>query len=60
MKQARLQETFLRGKQVFDGRLLQVHRDVVALSDGHEEVREIMRHPGASVIIPDLGDGRRR
>ncbi|MFH1734891.1 MAG: NUDIX hydrolase [bacterium] len=38
--------------------MLQVHRDVVALSDGHEEVREIMRHPGASVIIPDLGDGR--
>jgi len=58
MQDPRLQETFVRGKLVYDGVLLKVFRDIVTLSDGHEEVREVMRHPGASIIIPDLGNGR--
>ncbi|MCX6639488.1 MAG: NUDIX hydrolase [bacterium] len=53
-----LTEKFVRGELVFEGRLLKVHRDVVQLPDGHEEVREVMRHPGAAVVIPYLDDGR--
>lgn len=50
-------EKFLRGKRVYDGKLLKVHRDVIAMPDGHEEVREVIRHTGAAVIVPHLGDG---
>jgi len=51
-------EKFLRGEIVFDGKLLEVHRDIVAMPDGHEEVREVIRHSGAAVIIPSLGDDK--
>ncbi|MFH1862245.1 MAG: NUDIX hydrolase [bacterium] len=51
-------EKFLHGEQVFDGKLLKVYRDVVAMSDHHEEIREVIRHPGASVIVPRLANGR--
>lgn len=51
-------ETFLRGDCVFDGKLLKVYRDVIATPDGCEEIREIIRHPGAAVIVPQLDDGR--
>ncbi len=53
-----LTEKFIRGEQVFAGKLLNVFRDVVTKPDGHEEVREVMRHPGAAVIIPHLGNNR--
>lgn len=53
-----LTEKRRRGEKVFNGRLLQVHLDVVALPDGVEEVREVIRHPGAAVVVPHLGDGK--
>lgn len=53
-----LKETFLSGDRVYDGKLLKVHRDVVAMSGGREEIREVIRHPGAAVIVPQLDDGR--
>ena len=53
-----LRETFLSGQRVFDGKLLKVHRDVVRLLNGHEEVREVLRHPGAAVVVPHLGQNR--
>lgn len=53
-----LTEKFVRGEKVYDGKLLQVHRDIVALPDGSEEVREVIRHPGAAVVVPHLGHGR--
>jgi len=51
-------ETFLSGQRVYDGKLLKVHRDVVRLTDGKEEVREVLRHPGAAVVVPHLGQNR--
>jgi ADP-ribose pyrophosphatase len=53
-----LTEILKSSRLVYDGKLLQVHRDVVSLEGGNEEIREVLRHPGASVVAPYLGDGR--
>ena len=47
-----LKETRLSSRKVFDGVLLKVYRDTVRLPDGREAVREVVRHPGAVVIVP--------
>jgi ADP-ribose pyrophosphatase len=53
-----LEETRLGGAQVFDGALLDVHRDTVRLPDGTSAIREYIVHPGAVLIVPVLADGR--
>ncbi len=53
-----LKETFVSGEQVFNGALLDVRRDVVALPDGSHATREYVVHPGAVVVVPLLDDGR--
>jgi ADP-ribose pyrophosphatase len=53
-----LTEHFVSGEQVFDGKLLKVHRDRVRLPDGSEGTREYIRHPGAVAIVPLFDDGR--
>src|SRR5512146_403223 len=53
-----LTEQRLRGEEVFAGKLLRVHRDVVRLPDGSEGVREYIRHPGAVAIVALFDDGR--
>jgi len=55
---ADLTEHPLHSEQMFGGKLLDVRRDRVRLPDGHEALREYVRHPGAVVIIPLLADGR--
>lgn len=52
-----LTERFVSGEQVFSGRLLQVHRDVVRLPDGSTGTREYIRHPGAVLALPIFDDG---
>ena len=42
---------------VYDGALLKVRRDEVRLPDGRVGIREHIRHPGASVVIPILPSG---
>lgn len=54
---AHLREHCLSTESVFDGKLLKVFRDKVALPDGSEAVREYIKHPGAVVIIPCLDNG---
>lgn len=56
--ESHLLERFVRGEQVFKGRLLDVRRDVVLLPDGLETTREYVVHPGAVVVVPMLDDGR--
>ncbi|RJP75398.1 MAG: NUDIX hydrolase [Candidatus Zixiibacteriota bacterium] len=56
--QVDLNEELSGSERVYDGKLLQVYRDVVRLADGHEEIREVIRHPGAAVVVPYLGGGR--
>jgi len=51
-------EETLSSEQVFDGCLLKVFSDRVRVPDGHETVREYVRHPGAVVIIAVLDNGK--
>ncbi|MFZ1934427.1 MAG: NUDIX hydrolase [Thermoguttaceae bacterium] len=43
---------------LFQGRRFRVERAVQVTPDGVEHVREVVRHPGAVVILPLLQDGR--
>lgn len=53
-----LEEIQLDSVPVYDGVLLKVRRDRVALPDGNESVREYICHPGAVVVLAVLPDGR--
>jgi len=55
---AHLLERFVQGQQVFNGRLLDVRCDTVAMPDGRHATREYVVHPGAVVVVPILDDGR--
>jgi ADP-ribose pyrophosphatase len=43
---------------LFEGRRFRVERRVETGPDGREHLRDIVRHPGAAVILPLLDDGR--
>ncbi len=45
-------------QELLRGNFLHVFRDTVRLPDGREASREYVRHPGAVMIIAQLGDGR--
>ncbi len=51
-------ELKVSGRRVWDGRLLAVDVDRVRLADGTEAVREVVRHPGAVVVVPVDREGR--
>ena len=53
-----LTEHRVSGERVYDGALLKVHRDHVALPDGSRGIREYIRHPGAVAVIALFDDGR--
>lgn len=53
-----LTEKQLTSETVFQGKLLHVLRDTVALPDGKPAVREYISHPGAVVIIALGDDGK--
>ncbi len=42
----------LASERVYDGRLLKIDRDRVLLPNGRETTLEMVRHPGASAIVP--------
>lgn len=46
----KLTETKLSGKDVFNGRILHVIHDEVALEDGTTAMREVVRHPGGVCV----------
>jgi len=52
-----LRETGISSEAVYSGALLVVRRDRVRLPDGRESVREYIRHPGASAVVPIHGNG---
>jgi len=52
-----LTEKQVSSQQVFDGTLLKVYRDAVALPDGSPGTREYIKHPGAVAIVPLFDDG---
>ncbi|MGC1175412.1 NUDIX domain-containing protein [Polaromonas sp.] len=53
-----LREHKLSSQELLRGRFLHAFRDTVRLPDGREALREYVRHPGAVMIIAQLGDGR--
>ena len=52
-----LVETKRSGKSVYDGSLLHVICDTVTLPNGKTAIREWIKHPGASAVVPFLPDG---
>ena len=51
-EEKRLSEKTLSSEDIFDGVILHVKRDMVALSNGSTTVREVIRHIGAVCVIP--------
>jgi ADP-ribose pyrophosphatase len=56
--EARLKETFVSSEEIFKGKVIDVQVDSVRLPDGNMAKREVVRHPGAVVILSltDKGD----
>lgn len=44
------------GRRVYSGRVINLDVDVVEFPDGNTGELEIFRHPGASAVVPFLGD----
>ncbi len=57
MDDGRLREERLDGEVVYDGRIVRLEVDHVRLANGHETVREVIRHSGAVVVLPLHADG---
>jgi len=53
-----LQEETISTERIYSGRIVKLDVDRVRLPAGTESTREVVRHPGASVVLPLLGDGR--
>jgi len=53
-----VQEKTLNAKTIYDGRILRLEVQDVALEDGRVAFREIVRHRGASAVLARLPDGR--
>jgi len=43
---------------LFQGKIFRVERTVQVTPDGTEHIRQVVRHPGAVVVLPLLDDGR--
>lgn len=53
----KLREETLSTEAVFEGQLLHVFRDEAKLPDGSVSIREWIRHPGASAVLPVFDNG---
>ena len=51
-------ETTLTSKNLFTGKVLTLTLDTVALDNGSEASREVIRHKGACCVIPLTDDGK--
>ena len=58
MEENRLREIQVETEDIFDGVILNVKRDQVRLPNGHQSVREVIRHVGAVCVVPVTEDGR--
>lgn len=58
MSDSHLVEVKLHSEQMLKGDFLDVRRDIVRLPDGSEASREYVIHPGAVMIVAQLGDGQ--
>lgn len=53
-----LAETKTGSEEIFDGVILHVFKDTVALPNGNPATREVIRHVGAVGVIPVTDDGK--
>ena len=44
-------ENTIKSELIYSGQLLELRRDIISTTSG-KSFREVIRHPGASVIIP--------
>ena len=58
MEEKKLREVQIESENIFDGVILDVKRDQVRLPNGHQSVREVIRHVGAVCIVPVTEDGK--
>ena len=58
MEEAKLREIQTDSENIFSGVILNVKRDQVRLPNGHQSVREVIRHVGAVCVVPVTDDGR--
>lgn len=54
---ASLTEETLTSTLLYDGRVVHLYRDTVRLPNGHETIREVIRHVGAVCVLPLFDDG---
>ena len=54
---SQLRETFLSGEEIYPGKIIRVEKWQVALPNGDTAMREIVKHNGASAIVPIDGAG---
>jgi ADP-ribose pyrophosphatase len=52
------EEKLLSSEQIYSGKVLKLNLDTVALPNGRTTKLEILRHPGASAVVPLKDDGR--
>jgi len=57
MKDTHLREEKIDGTTVFEGRIVRLEVDRVRLANGGESRREVVRHPGAVLLVPITRDG---
>lgn len=50
--EARLKEELISTQEIFKGRIIKVQVDTVRLPDGNTAQREVVKHPGAVVVLP--------
>ena len=53
-----LNEVKTDSQEIFDGVILHVFKDTVALPNGNEATREVIRHIGAVGVVPVTDDGK--
>lgn len=58
MEEKKLREVQISTEDIFDGVILHVKRDQVRLPNGHESIREVIRHVGAVCVVPVTDDGK--
>ncbi len=51
------EEKILSTKQIYSGKVLKLDLDTIALPNGRTTELEILRHPGASAVVPLKEDG---
>lgn len=50
-------ERLIEGRQIYDGRVVNLYVDKVQLEDGYTYERELIHHPGAVAMLPFADDG---